>query len=273
MITDLVPSLSIDNLIAQRDAMVERLQKAAELISEVGDISQAALGSDDAMPSLECRRSHAYFPDGVAELVKRVDAAVWNFLMNKSGLRTFMDAAARAQWQKDIYERKVPTLTRENIEATFSELFAARRQMFERGIVEVFRKLSWDFKTNNPVMFGKRIILNYVLDTWGNGSKRSTSGPSQTGCDRLDDLIRVMAVVDGKPEPDHRQGAYAALRLAYNFSTFSEEPVVISELVSVRCYRNGNGHVTFLRPELVDKLNAIVASHFPGALPPAKADR
>lgn len=272
MISDLVPSLSIDNLIAQRDAMVERLRKAAELVAEVDTLSQAAFGNDDAMPSLECRRSHAAFPGGVDELVKRVDAAGWDFLMNKSGLRTFMDAQARAQWQKDVYERKVPALTRENIEATFSELFAARREMFERGVVECFRKLSWDYKTNNPVMFGKRIILRYVLDTWGTGRGRYISGPSQTGCDRLDDLIRVMSVVDGKPEPDHRQGAYQTLHQVFHIGgpALPDDAVVLADLLSIRCYRNGNGHVTFLRPELVDKLNAIVAKHFPSALPPAR---
>ena len=266
--TELVPSVSIENLLAQRDAIVERLRRAAGLILEVEDLSVAAFGDDSAAPSLTCRRANACFPGSTDELVKRVDAAAWDFLMNRSGLRTFMDAAARAQWQKDIYERKVPSLTLENVQATFKELFDSRREMFERGVIEVFRHLSWDYRTNNPRLFGKRIILRYILDTWGNAGKRTTGGPSSTGCDRLDDLIRVMTVLDGKPEPDHRQGAYAVLREHFNFQSFADGATLIGEMISIRCFHNGNGHITFLRPDLVDQLNAIVAKHHPRALPP-----
>jgi len=269
--TDLVPSVSISNLLAQRNAIAERLRQIATLLIEVGELSEAAFGSDDAVPSLQCQRVHAYLPGDVEALVKRVDATAWDFLMNKSGLRTFMDAKAREQWTKDIYERRVPALTQENIEETFKELFAARREMFERGVVEVFRHLSWDYKTNNPRLFGKRIVLRRIVEVWGSGGQKYHTGPSLAGCNGLDDLIRVMSVLDGRPEPDHRQGAYNALREVITFDTrFPVEPVAIADLISIRCFKNSNGHLTFLRPDLVDRLNEIVAKHHPGALPPAE---
>ena len=270
--TDLVPSVSIDNLLAQRDAIVERLRRAAELLSEVEELSHSAFGDDSmAAPSLECRRNHVYFPDGIQELVKRVDATAWDFLMERSGLRTFMDAAARAKWQTEVSERRVPELTMENIEATFRELFSARRDMFERGVVEVFRHLSWDYKTNNPRLFGKRIILRNVVDSWGTSANRYVSGPNSAGCDRLDDLVRVMSVLDGKPEPDHRQGVYPTLREVIRFDReLPSDPVVIADLLSVRCFRNGNGHITFLRADLIEQLNVIIAKHHPRALPPVE---
>ncbi len=40
--------------------------------------------------------------------------------------------------------------------------------------------------------------------------------------------------------------------------------------MSVRSYRNGSGHVKFKRPDLVDRMNLIVAKHFPGCLPAPK---
>jgi len=267
MIEDLVPSVSLENLLAQRDAIVERLRRAAELLTEVEELSVAAFGDDSAAPALECRRSHAYFPHSLEETIKRVDAAAWDYLMHRSGLRTFMDATAREKWQKDIYERKVPPLTAETIEATFRELFSARREMFERGVIACFQRLSWDYKTNNPCLFGKRIILRHVLDVW-NG--KQVGGPSSAGCNSLDDLLRVMTVLDRKPERDHRQGVWSVLRELFNFQTFTPGPIDLFGLISIRCYRNGNGHVTFLRPDLVAELNGIVARHYPGALPPAR---
>lgn len=45
---------------------------------------------------------------------------------------------------------------------------------------------------------------------------------------------------------------------------------VENEYLQIRVYKNGNGHVTFKRPELVDRMNLIIAKHFPGALPAPK---
>jgi hypothetical protein len=152
---ELVPSVSISNLINQRDAIVERLEQIALLHLEIEELSQAAFGNDDAAPALECRYCHASVPN-IEPMVKRVDAAAWDFLMNESGLRTFMDAESREQWAKDLYERQVPALTHDSGRETFKSLYDHRLEMFERGVVQCFRKLSWDYKTNNPYLFGKR---------------------------------------------------------------------------------------------------------------------
>lgn len=40
--------------------------------------------------------------------------------------------------------------------------------------------------------------------------------------------------------------------------------------LSIRTFKNGNGHVTFKRPDLVEKMNKIIAKHYPGALPAPK---
>ena len=130
--------------------------------------------------------------------------------------------------------------------------------MFERGVVDVFRSLSWDFKTNLPVRFGKRLILTHIVDTpW------CYARASHHGCNRLDDLLRVMAVLDKKPEADFRRAAYHQLNTAnwpksgdYAFPHFS-----------VRGFKNGNAHLTFTRPDLVDELNRILARQHPNALP------
>jgi len=85
----------------------------------------------------------------------------------------------------------VPELTAANIEATFTELYGARADVFERGELECFRRLSWDYRTNQPFRFGKRIILKSLF------SYGSLNGH---GTNELDDLMRVFHVLDGKPE-------------------------------------------------------------------------
>jgi hypothetical protein len=46
--------------------------------------------------------------------------------------------------------------------------------------------------------------------------------------------------------------------------------VAENDYVSIRTFMNGNGHVTFKRIDLVDKMNRIIAKHYPGALPAPK---
>jgi hypothetical protein len=42
-------------------------------------------------------------------------------------------------------------------------------EVFERGIINVFKGLSWDYKTNSPCSFGKKIIINHLVthNQWG----------------------------------------------------------------------------------------------------------
>lgn len=140
-----------------------------------------------------------------------------------------------------------------NIEATFTHLYGARGGMFERGVLACFRRLSWDYRTNQPFKFGKRIIVKYLLSQ-GSTNHRVTN--------ELDDLIRVFCVLDGKPEPDHRHGAYALVWNARHERRTEAE----NDYLHLRWFKNGNGHLTFKRLDLVEKINVILAKHYPNAL-------
>ncbi|KAE8758410.1 DUF4942 domain-containing protein [Paraburkholderia madseniana] len=260
--TDLVKSVSITNLANQRVAVVERVRAALDLLTEAEQLARAAhlgfprLVVDD---NYGCRgRStitgeYAKRDEAEAAIVSVIDTRGWSYLLSESGLRTFMDARAREQWNKQLAEGDVPELTAANIEATFAQLYGSRGDMFERGVLQCFRRLSWDYRTNQPFKFGKRIIVKYLLSQ-GSTNHRVT--------DELDDLIRVFCVLDGKPEPDHRHGAYCFISEARQARQTQAE----NAYFHLRWFANGNGHVTFKRPELVEKMNLILAKHYPNAL-------
>lgn len=147
----------------------------------------------------------------------------------------------------------------------FTNLHDSRGDMFDRGVIEVFRRLSWCYKTHNPFRFGKRVILTYFRNpvkgqAYGYLNHRVT--------DELDDLVRVFSVLDGKPEPDHRDSMWSRIsgqeRAEYRVGPENE---LDAEYFHIRWFRNGNGHLTFKRPDLVEKMNAIIGRHYPGALP------
>ena len=260
--TDLVKSISITNLANQRAAVVERVQQALDLLAEAERLARAAhlgfprLVVDD---SYGCRGrptitgEYAKRDEAEAAIVSVIDTRGWSYLLSESGLRTFMDARAREQWNKQLAEGDVPELTAANIEATFAQLYGSRGDMFERGVLQCFRRLSWDYKTNQPFRFAKRIIVRYLLSQ-GSLNHRVT--------DELDDLMRVFCVLDGKPEADHRHGAYYLVSEARQERRTEAE----NEYVHLRWFQNGNGHVTFKRPDLVDQMNLILAKHYPNAL-------
>jgi len=257
--TNTSPTLSvdIDTILAERQAFVGHIEEAASALRKAGTTLEVRTTG---------RRGNVHFPSdrGVAAVIQAYDAARWSELLDKSGLRSFLDATAREAWRKHLDEGTHPELNAENVRSTFAMLFEQRGEMFERGVAALFQRLgSWHYKTNSPVKFGKRLVIENAAQNGYAGTRF---------CDSIDDLIRVMSVVDGKPEPDHRQGTWAALKgdAEGRWWPRDRNNVVLQGLISVRGFKNGNCHLTFLRMDLVDALNRIVARLFPNALPPSE---
>lgn len=267
-----IKSLSIAHLIQQRDALMDRLRQAIALLHEAKDICDAAGISDGRRHrGIEWilqgpdryRSTDLLNEDAIASIRKRADACAWNHLMHESGMRTLMDAKARAEWDERIEKYDVPELSAENVASTFGMMFDSRQDIFDRGVIQCFKNLSWHYKTNRPFKFGKRIVIEYLRNSVTGGKGTGLGWPNHGKCDQLDDLVRCFAVLDGKPQPDHRHGIY---HLLYDDERRFQRDVE-HDYFQIRSFRNGNGHLTFKRVDLVQKMNAIIARHFPAALP------
>lgn len=64
--------------------------------------------------------------------------------------------------------------------------------------------------------------------------------------------------------PDNRHDV--AIRFMDFVSAHPHEQVFDDDLFVIRYYQKGSGHITFKRLDLVDKMNDIVAKHYPSAL-------
>ena len=265
---ELIPSLSIANLLQQREAVLILFQEALEKLEQAHALATAArLGFPD-LSMARVWRGHGLRMTG--EFANRttlletfqacVDAGGWTTLLQDSGMRSIMSASKRKEVDEQLGAEKVPALTREAIRSTFASLHDSRMDMFEQGVLECFRRLSWDYKTNLPQKFGKRMVMTY-LTSYGSANMRQT--------DQLDDLLRVFHLCDGKPEADHRTGAYRLIADA--MQTTSVWPKLAeNDYISIRLFKNHNGHVTFKRPDLIQRLNRIIGTHYPHALPAPK---
>ncbi len=280
MTTNIISSISIDALVAQRDVIIaayEDVVKSVEMVHEAvsnanerfpivpGDTTKRLFES----PSFLVTKSE-YDSQGGKDLVRErekaresfismIDAGAWATLIEASGIRSFMSAKARSEWDSAIYERRTAPFTKDYIESTIADLMGNRVSMMEEGVLEVFRRLSSGFRTNQPQMFGKKIIVNWLWSSYSGGWASLNSSTA----DSLDDLMRVMSVMDGQPIQDHRYGFYSHIHQADR----SKETSFENEYMSVKWFKKaGTGHVTFKRLDLVEKLNLILAKHFPNAI-------
>ncbi|MEQ1843958.1 MAG: DUF4942 domain-containing protein [Nitrospira sp.] len=255
---ELIKSISIENMLNQRRAVAERLQQAHALLLEAETLAASAhLG---AIRDLFSPRRHPpadsnfLDEDGLQKALHVLDGPAWIYLMSESGNRSFMDRTARQTWDEHIAKGEYPDFTKETVTATFGTLHLSREEMFERGVIETFRRLSWDYKTNQPFKFGKRIILQYLADDYGHLNYRAL--------DELEDLHRVCCILDHQKEPDHRDGIATHMRTAAS----NNETQWTGPYFMVKWYKKGTGHVTFLRTDLVTDMNRLLAKHYPNAV-------
>lgn len=73
-------------------------------------------------------------------------------------------------------------------------------------------------------------------------------------------------LLDGKPIPDNREDI--ASRLSAHISQKKASDSYQDDYVNIKYFQKGSAHITFLRPNLVDKMNDIIAKHYPGMLAP-----
>lgn len=263
---DIIPSVSLEGLLGKRDAAMACLQRIRDAADEYQQIAESVgLGAGYDNPTAQHLWSEPLRPrewrrdldsaEWMPLAGKVVDAALWEHLLAMSGMRTFLDKEAREEWDKAIRDRSTPELTIANVRATFQAIDSKRPEFFRRGVLKLFRSLSWDYKTNRPQMFGRKAIIRHVVDGCGFAC--------QTTCSSLDDLMRAFCLLDGQPEPDHRQGAFRSLSKGMSREPRSWE----TPYFSVRTFKNGNGHLVFSRPDLVEKLNKVLHEAQPDALP------
>lgn len=245
----IIKSTSIERLIAHRTSFVN-FMRAAEAgmkmaerefnLSNVGGEHDGEY-SGKKFASLATRSSFSDRPPFDAdEHIKGFDALAWRYLMSESGMKSYMSSSDIRKWSLSIDGRQTPELTVDNIRATFEELHANRGSMMEQGVLDVFNQLSYDYKTNTPVKFGKKIIVNIE---------------DYRAKQKVDDINRFMHVTDGKPQPDIRDGFEC------------KSGLFKSDYFEVNTFANGNAHLKFKRPDLVLKMNEILTKHFPNALP------
>lgn len=263
--TDVICSTSIERIIIGRSNALKQIETLIQHVADISTLTRSIGGKtalDWAMKQdfrcgcwlMEKREA------AMKAITRNLDREIWRDLMKKSGMLSIMDAQAREQWYNSLEKDDIPTISEENILSTFKQLHQSKGEVFERGVINVFKSLSWDYKSNSPCRFGRKIIVNGLVkhDRWGFGLNWGRQR------DRLADLERMLMLLDGKPVPDNR--ADVTRRLGDHIHENRHSNRYEDEMFTIKYFQKGSGHITFKRPELVDKLNDIITRHYPGAL-------
>jgi len=263
--TEIISSTSIERIVTGRNAALLQIE---ELIQQLADISTltSSIGGKTARDwaMRQDFRCGCWLMENVKAAMSTItcnlDRSIWRDQMQKSGMISLMDAQARKQWDNNLEGDDIPEISEANILSTFEQLHNSKADVFERGIINVFKGLSWDYKTNSPCCFGKKIIVNNLVDynRWGfrlNGGWRR---------DQLADLERMMNLLDGKAIPENRHDVTA--RLGEHISQQRTSNIFEDEYFSIRYFQKGSAHITFKRPDLIERMNDIIAKHHPGML-------
>ena len=263
--TDVICSTSIERIVTGRNAALAQIEALIQQLDDISILTRSIGGKtalDWAMKQdfrcgcwlIEKRET------AMKAITRNLDRGIWRDLMKKSGMLSIMDAQARDQWYNSLEKEDIPVVSEANILSTFEQLHLNKIDVFERGVINVFKGLSWDYKTNSPCSFGKKIIVNNLVahSRWGfslNWGWRR---------DQLADLERMLFLLDGKPIPDNRGDV--TTRLMEHIRDNPSKDIYEDDFFSIRYFQKGTVHITFKRIDLTEKMNDIVAKHYPGML-------
>ncbi|GAB7454630.1 TPA: DUF4942 domain-containing protein [Enterobacter asburiae] len=263
--TGVICSTSIERIVSGRNAALAQIESLIQQIDDVSMLTRS-IGGKTALnwamkQDFRCgcwlmeKREAA-----MKAITRNLDRDIWRDLMKRSGMLAIMDAQAREQWYNSLEKDDIPAISEENIINTFKQLHLNKDEVFERGVINVFKGLSWDYKSNSPCKFGKKIIVNGLVkyDRWGFGLNWGWQR------DRLADLERMLMLLDRKLVPDNR--ADVTRRLSDHIHENRHSTSYEDEMFTIKYFQKGTAHITFKRSELVDKLNDIIARHYPGLL-------
>lgn len=244
-------------------SMVERRNQAKAFMEEAIDlIAKAQALAPEYTFEYVLAKEIPWYIDNQSEkkaiLTKALDRKCWEALLDQSKLGVVMNSTQLEQVRNEI-EYQTPELTLNRAMTTFMDLFHVKEKTFREGLVKVFKDLSGKFKSHDVFKIKKRIILDNALSGyhWSHRNKKK---------DIFNDVWHYLYFLDGN---DPTEVAYddqpANIISAGHGKGISEFEF---EQFRVVTYQKGSVHIWLdKRPDLIDKVNGLIAEYYGQTLP------
>jgi hypothetical protein len=190
------------------------------------------------------------------EDLKRLKRAAWGALVERMELKRVLSMKRSQELDKQILDAKpeLPELSEENVLSLFQDSLAHARESVTEKVREVYEFLhprggaASRLKTNEKWRLGKKAIL-YAVELYNGGFRvRYRYDDKVTALDAVFHLLDGRGIV-----PTHHGPLFDAIEAS------GAEGEGHTEYFRFRCCLNGNLHLEFRRPDLVDRLNAVAA--------------
>lgn len=260
----------VDGLVGEYNATRKRLENMASAVS-----SETCRGVLHYFVEGNVGESRHSMPTTVEKLfaidgaVAHLNADFWNRALRLTDVIDYMPQKRRDEWfeqirnplgkkkqrswDKDTGEWEVaplPEFEEDSVRATLGSLLASRAKFLAERVDGIFRSLSRQHVTNQPQGFSKRMIIAGV-HSYG------TAG-------QITDLRCVIAKFMGRDEPKH--GASDPVIKAAGRQN-GQWMSIDGGALRIRVYGGvGTAHLE-VHPDMAWRLNAILASLYPAAIP------
>jgi hypothetical protein len=222
---------------------LQTLMESSKIVGHYGNVFPFSSSSLARVSTSERQIDH-----DMEMITREIDRGLWAHIGDISGIMAMMDSTASGQWHKQLNE-KPPELTFDNIRATLLSLNQDKDVIFRRGLISAFSKLNRNYITNKGFCVKNRIILGYAVDSDYRGGCRFHYNKTAT----IKDLERCFLILDGKTTKENGQQCTA------NTGSWKFGEKLKTDYMVFMPYQNGNVHITFTRPDLVDNVNRIIA--------------
>jgi hypothetical protein len=227
----------LDSLIQTRLQAYHAAIKARQMAQQYLKIAQAEASA--AGYSYYLSMAQHEFGDRADADLKR---GFWRSMIDATRLSAMMDSETRDKMEADI-EKRPPEPTKENAENILLDLFNRRDTIIADSLLNVFRGLSAEYRSNDKAKLTDKRLVIYMGSRWGHSSK-------------LTDLDRFFHFIDGKDFNAQNRGETLGYRVEY-----AKEDVIETEYFKIRKFKNGNAHLYFLRKDMIDQCNRLIAYH------------
>lgn len=268
----------VDGLVGEYGAMRARIEALAAAVAQekfAGALHHFVEGNlRDERHSLPSRIERLFDLEGA---VAHLNASYWDRALKLTDVLDVMPQKRRDQWfeqiqnplgkKADRWSREgdlppIPEFTEDAVRATLGDLLMSRSKFFAERVDGIFKALSRDHVTNQPQGFGKRMILQRAISSYGT-VETSTAGV-------INDLRCVIARFMGRDEPGWRQTDEVIRRVRQRNGEWA---IVDGGALRIRVYNGvGTAHLE-VHPDMAWRLNAVLASIYPAAIPESMRTR
>lgn len=267
-------TLSVENPLGKIDVLLLDYENDKNKIEQLHD-SLSNMGNAHYLTYLFDSRTQ-YVSNSlctVSHALKKLDAEYWNKALRLTDIYELMPQNRKDEWNKSIDDLTIWEFERTAVIDTVTRLLTERVTFLAESVDHIFRNLSSDHITNVPEGFTKRMIMNYAVTRYSAGYYTTNYG--RVGY--LDDLRKVINKLNannfdfrGYPTDKKNKVQFAhssnIINAIINQEQFGQWISLDNDALKIKLFKKGTIHIE-VNPEDAAKLNNILASLYPSAIP------